>query len=196
MSVWDNVSAGLGVLLQVGELVTMIACVVWFAKRLTALDAEMRERAIRETRIEKLDGIGYATTYADRVGLLRWRGVVAIERYQTAPPQPETIVHSLNGKPTHITIKDDPARRHAVEVLLQTRRHPNYGEHSDRLIPAHKFDGATETWESGTRFLESHYGAFKVLGVGSFCGADHPTPTALLRAVTSPPLQHNGNGAS
>jgi len=186
----ESLSLLLTVLVQIGGTIAITVIIVHFAKHMTALDAEMRERSIRETRIDPLTDIGYAITYADRVGLLRWRGVVEIQRRQTPPPQSETTVHSVNGKPVQIVVKDNPGRRHAVEVLLQTRRHADYGEHSDRLIPAHKFSGSPDTWEQGTRFLEQHYGAFKVLGVGSFCGPDHPTATHLLRAITS----HNGNG--
>lgn len=197
MSIWDNLSAGLGVLLQVGELIAMIAAIVWFVKRLTLLDADIRDRATHEPRVEALPGVGFVVMAAEPCGLFRWRCETRVHRLSQPPPESQIGVaaYTVNGKPAGNVIRADPRRDHAIEVLLQTRAHADYGDRSDRLIAANKFSGSTDTWESGTRYLEERYSAFAKLGVGTFCGPDHPTVTHLLRVVMGAPLPRpDGNG--
>ena len=196
-STMQSVAATLAVLIQVAGLVALIALIVYLAKRMTALDAEMRAHAIKETRIDKLPGVGWAVTVADRVGVLRWRGVVQIEREQSPPPQPtlETVL-TASGVTRGVIIADDPRRKHAIDILLQTRQHRDYGD-GQQIIPADKFSGSNETWQAGIDFMKSHFGVIAVVGRGTYCGPDHANVSHLLRAVTSvTPLPRSNGGGS
>jgi hypothetical protein len=196
-STLQSIAASLAVLIQVAGLTVLIALIVYLAKRITALDAEMRAHAIRETRIDKLPGVGWAVTVADRVGVLRWRAVCQIEREQAPAPQPvlETIL-SENGEQRGVIVSDDPRRKHAMEVLLQTRQHPDYGDRQ-QIIPANLFAGSNETWQAGVDFMKLHFGVIAIVGRGTYCGPDHATISHLLRAVTAdtPLPRTNGNGS-
>jgi hypothetical protein len=117
---------------------------------------------------------------------------------QPAPMSPEQRVPiRVNGE--LVKVLREPGYEHAVEVLMQTRRHPDYGDRSQQIVPANKFSGSNETWQIGKNYLDRHFGMITRPGIGTFCGPDHESVSQLLRAVTTDtplPHQQGGGGAS
>ncbi|HEY4723796.1 MAG TPA: hypothetical protein VII92_18215 [Anaerolineae bacterium] len=175
-------------------IIVGIAAFVWFCKRIIALDTEMRANAVAAARVEPLrGGYGYVKYVARPAGFFRWVAIPYIKFY---PPEILGALGNtttINGLPIpNALIANDARRTHALDVLQQTMRDPDYGPGSERILPAEKFSGSATTWQAGIDYLKEFY--YVLAGnKGTYCGRRFPNVAALISAL-SPLPQPNGQG--
>ena len=173
-------------------LITGIAAIVWFAKRIIALDTETRANAITAARVESIR-YGVVKYMAYPVGLFRWRAEPEIEWY---PPELLNAMSNatvINGRPIpNALITGDARRVHALDVLQQTMRDAEFGPQSNRVLPAEKFSGSATTWQAGIDYLKEFFDVITG-NRGTYCGSRFPNVAALITALT-PLTQPNGQG--
>ena len=173
-------------------IIVGIAAFVWFAKRVIALDAETRASAVTAATVGQIRyGVVKYTAYP--VGWFRWRVTSEIEWYPPELLGTLSNTTTINGLPIPNTlIANDARRTHALDVLQQTMRDPDYAPGSERILPAEKFSGSATTWQAGIDYLKEFY--YVLAGNrGTYCGRRFPNVAALISAL-SPLSQPNGQG--